>query len=84
MRENRTSGSMRGCRKRATRGAPAPYSTRPPNQPCSFLFDFPPAFSDAIQGGHPFRPEHTEAIQGPAPVRHRQGPFFRSIPQGQI
>lgn len=29
MREHRTSGSMRGCRKRASRNAPAFYSTGP-------------------------------------------------------
>ena len=30
MRENRTSGSMRGCRKRALSNAPVFYSTWPP------------------------------------------------------
>ena len=30
MREIRTSGSMRGCRKRAIIAAPAPYSTNAP------------------------------------------------------
>jgi len=30
MRENRTSGSMRGCRKRASGNAPVFYSTRAP------------------------------------------------------
>ncbi len=32
MRENRTSGSMRGCRKRAMRNAPVFYSTLVPQE----------------------------------------------------
>src|ERR1019366_160650 len=51
----------------------------PPHQPCSFPLIFRRARSGAIQGGHPFRPENAEAIQGPAPILHRHRPFFEAF-----
>src|ERR1017187_3318078 len=58
---------------------PRGLGAAPPNQQCSFPLIFRRARSGAIQGGHPFRPENAEAIQGPAPILHRHRPFFEAF-----